>query len=232
LKLEPPKHIAIILDGNRRWARERGLPYFMGHERGMRRVREIAEYAQKSGVKILTVFAFSTENWKRSVEEKKHLFRIFEEMIDAYVNELVGKNVRINILGDPAPFPDRLRRKIVEVMAKTEKNKDFIFNVCLNYGGRADIVRAVHKIVKTKTPVNKITEKLVDENLYTAGQPSVDLLIRTSGEQRISNFVFWQAAYAELYFPKIHWPAFTKRDLDKAIAEYWRRERRFGGNKK
>lgn len=231
MRLKPPQHIAIILDGNRRWARARGLPYFVGHERGMRRVKEIAEYAQELGVKVLTVFAFSTENWKRSAEEKKHLFRIFEEMIDSYIEELTGRNVRINILGDPTPFPARLRRKMAEVMVRTKKNKELTFNVCLNYGGRADIVQAVKKIVKAKTPVGKITEELINVNLYTEGQPPVDLLIRTSGEQRISNFVFWQAAYAELYFPKADWPGFTKRELDKAIDEYHKRERRFGGNK-
>jgi len=232
LKLNPPQHIAIILDGNRRWAKERGLPYFIGHERGMRRAREIAEYAGELGVKILTVFAFSTENWKRSVEEKKHLFRIFEEMIDAYVDQLSHKKIRINILGDPKPFPERLRKKIAEVVKKTKNNKGLIFNIALNYGGRSDIVQAVKKIMSAKTPIGKVTERLINKNLYTTDQLPVDLLIRTSGEQRISNFVFWQAAYAELYFPKIHWPAFTKRELDKAINEYHRRERRFGGNSK
>ena len=232
MRLKPPQHIAIILDGNRRWARARGLPYFVGHEKGMRRVKEIAEHAQKLGVKVLTVFAFSTENWKRSAEERKHLFRIFEEMIDSYIDELTGKNVRINILGDPTPFPARLRRKMAEVMARTEKNKKLVFNVCLNYGGRADIVRAVKKIIKAKTQAGQVTERLISTNLYTENQPSVDLLIRTSGEHRISNFVFWQAAYAELYFPKVDWPGFTKHELDKAINEYHKRERRFGGNSK
>ena len=223
-----PKHIAIILDGNRRWAKQRGLPTFFGHKKGIDNSKKIILYAEKIGVKIVTAYCFSTENWKRSVKEVNYLMNLFEKFLDHHLSELHKKGVRIGHLGSLKELPASLRQKIKKAIEKTSHNTGIIFNLALNYGGRDEIKRAVQKIIKKGYEAKDITQDLINKNLDTAGLPDPDLVIRTSGEQRLSGFLPWQATYSELYFPLVHWPAFDEKQLDKAINEYNRRQRRFG----
>lgn len=225
-----PQHIAIIMDGNRRWAKEHHLSPMIGHKEGYNTLVKIADYCLKRGIKILTVYVFSTENWKRSKHEVKFLLRLLKWAIKIQVKELNRKNIKIQVLGKIDRFSSDLQALINYAVEKTKNNTKGILNLALNYGGRAEIVEATRKIVKLYNKVSplKIDENLLSKFLYTNSEPDPDLIIRTSGELRMSNFLLWQGAYSELYFTDKKWPEFTEKDLDKAIEEYNRRKRRFG----
>jgi undecaprenyl diphosphate synthase len=218
-----PNHLGIILDGNRRWAREKGLPAFSGHRKGADVVKKIIKAAEARGVKILTLFVFSTENWNRPKREVDYLMNLLEWAIGEYENGKEGISIRA--IGLTEKLPANLRKKIIEIQKKTENNKGMILNFALSYGGRAEIVEAIKSIIKNRIPLEKINEDVIKENLWTS---DVDLVIRTGKEQRLSNFLIWQSAYSEFYFSPKYWPDFTEKDLDEAFSEYSRRQRRFG----
>ncbi|PLX25876.1 isoprenyl transferase [Candidatus Parcubacteria bacterium] len=225
-----PQHIGIILDGNRRWAKARSKPTLFGHQKGFENLKTIANHAYEKGIKIMTVYAFSTENWNRSKEEVSYLMDLFKLMVTKEVKELDKNGIKLNILGNTRAFDDELQSGIKTAIKKTKNNTKGTLNVCLNYGGRAEILNAVKNIIKDKINPDKIDEKLFAKYLYTKDMPDPDLIIRTSGEQRLSGFLTWQSVYSEFYFPQKDWPAFTTKDLDKAIEEFQKRGRRFGGN--
>lgn len=228
-----PQHIAIILDGNRRWAKARGLTTKEGHTEGFDNLERIAKFCDEIGIKYLTVYAFSTENWKRSVEEVTGLMSIFRKNIDRYLARLENGNIRIRIIGEKQNVPEDLIPRIEKITEKTKDNKGLTLNIAFNYGGRAEIVNATkliaEKVKNNEIKIEDITEQMISENIYTAGQPDPDLLIRTSHELRTSNFLPWQLTYTEFYFPEKNWPEFTEEDLLGAIKEYQMRNRRFGG---
>lgn len=230
-----PKHIAIIMDGNRRWAKNRKLETKDGHKAGADNLEKIASYANKIGIKYLTVYAFSTENWKRSKEEVAALMFLLNWYIDSWLKKADTDNIRLKIIGDIRVLSKSLQEKIDKAIEKTKNNTGLTLNIAFNYGGRAEIVMATQKIAekvqKGEMNLEDITEETISENLYTAGQPDPDLLIRTSGELRTSNFLPWQITYSEFYFPQIHWPDFNEQELDKAIGIYKQRTRNFGGRK-
>lgn len=233
---ELPLHIAIIMDGNGRWAKKRGLPRSLGHKAGVDALREIVKYSSKLGIGILTVYAFSTENWSRPKEEVDYLINnLLVEFLRKEINELHKNGVKLKILGDISPLPDNTKDEIARALEITNNNKGLQFNIALNYGGRSEIVLAFRKIAEIilNGSINpkEINEDLIAKNLYTAGDKDPDLIIRTSGEERISNFLIWQGAYSELYFSKVLWPDFKKENLMEAINEYQNRDRRFGGLK-
>lgn len=223
-----PKHIGIIIDGNRRWAKSRGLAGWQGHEHGYQNLKKIAQHAFGKGVSILTVFAFSTENWKRKKTEVNFLFKLIRRLVAEEVEELHQQGVKFDVLGDISKFDKNLQQAIVRAQKLTAYNKKGTLNVCLNYGGRQEIIQAIKNIVTAKVFVKNLTEKQVSDFLYTAGQPDPDLIIRTSGEQRLSNFLTWQSVYSELYFCPKYWPDFSTRDFDLALKNYTDRARRFG----
>lgn len=228
-----PKHIAIIMDGNRRWAKERGLTTKEGHKEGAKNLEKISEFCDEIGIKYLTVYAFSTENWKRSKQEVSALMFILKGHLDSFNRKKENTNIKINVIGDISQLSKSIQDSIIKAKERTKDNKGMILNVALNYGGRPEIINAVKKIAqmvkKNKIEIEDIDEKLISENLYTKGQPDPDLFIRPSAELRTSNFLTWQSIYSELYFPKKYWPEFGKEDLLKAIKEYQNRNRRFGG---
>jgi undecaprenyl diphosphate synthase len=224
-----PYHLGIIMDGNRRWAKEKGLPLLEGHRKGFEKFKEAAKWCKKKGVKILTVFAFSTENWKRSKQEIKYLMNLLRLALSKKeVENLNKEGARLQIIGQKERFPKEIQKLISEAEEKTKNNKEVILNLTLSYGGRAEILEAVKNIVRKKISPEKIDEKLFGENLWIKGVPDPDLIIRTSGEQRLSGFLIWQAAYSELYFHEKYWPEFSEKDLDQIFAEFSRRQRRFG----
>jgi len=224
-----PNHLAIIIDGNRRWAKEKGLSSFLGHKKGYDNVEKIGEYCKKKGVKIMTFYAFSTENWKRSKTEVSYLMRLLGTALNKKNIDKFNKDkVRVKIIGQKERLPKILQKKVKEIEEATKDNKEFFLNLAISYGGRLEIVQAIKEIIKKKIPLNKIDEELVNKHLWTEGMPYPDLIIRTSEEQRLSNFLTWQSAYSELYFIKKHWPDFTKKDIDKAFKDYSKRHRRFG----
>jgi len=227
-----PKHVAIIIDGNGRWAKERGLPRTFGHRVGINRVKEIVRVADKLGIKVITFFAFSTENWTRPEKEVNMLMRSLNNFLDRNIDELDEKNIRLMVIGRDDPIPKFLQTKIKEAQDRTKDNTGLIAVLALNYGSRQEIVDAVKKftnaVIKDEANLEGLDIENFSNYLYTKGLPDPDLLIRTSGEMRISNFLLWQLSYTELYFPKKYWPDFGKEDLEKAIEEYQKRERRFG----
>ncbi len=227
-----PEHVAIIMDGNGRWARKHKLSVSKGHRQGTETLREIIRHTDDLGIKALSLYAFSTENWKRSEEEVAALMQLILDFFASEIDELDAKNVRILILGDKSGLPEKQRETLKEAERRTEKNTGLRLNIAVNYGGRAELVKAAREIatlaVNGSLPVDAITEETISEHLYTRGQPDVDLLIRTSGEQRLSNFLLYQNAYAEFVFPEILWPDFTVHDYDLALDAYAHRERRFG----
>ncbi len=223
-----PNHIGIIVDGNRRWAKEKGLPTFAGHKKGAERIEEIIKYSQELGIKIITIYAFSTENWKRAEKETTYLMELFETYARNEMEEANDLGFQIRILGDFNGLPDSLQNALTELMTLTRNNEKTIVNLALNYGGRDELVRTYRKLVLANVSATEISEELININLDTAGLPDPDLIIRTSGEQRLSNFLPWQATYAELYFPRVHWPDFDKKQLDIAMEEFQRRQRRMG----
>ncbi len=224
-----PYHLGIIPDGNRRWAKKYGLPTLLGHKKGIETFKKIARYCYRKGVKILTVFAFSTENWDRSKEEIVYLMKLFDSMLsDKNVEEWNKKGIKINIIGQKWRLPNELQKKIKKVEQITRRNKKGILNIALSYGGRADVIQAIKKIIKLKIPLREINETLISKYLWTEGLPDPDLIIRTGKEKRISNFLIWQSAYSELYFSNKYWPEFTEEDLENAFLNYSKRQRRFG----
>jgi undecaprenyl diphosphate synthase len=223
-----PQHIAIIMDGNGRWARQRGLPRLAGHRAGTENLRRILEACVEFGVKTLTIYAFSTENWGRPQDEVKGLMGIFDEVFERELAELHRQGVQLRHIGRLEGVRQSLREKVEKGIEATKYNDKLVLNVAFNYGGRDEIVHAVKAMVADGVDADKIDEDLISRYLYTAGSPDPDLVIRTSGEQRVSNFLIWQAAYAEWVFPDIFWPDFGREELLAAIQEYSRRERRYG----
>jgi undecaprenyl diphosphate synthase len=224
-----PRHIGIIPDGNGRWAKERGLPRVYGHKEGMKRVREVVECARELGIKALSLYAFSSENWRRPREEIEFLMKLLREFLKSEVSRLVDNDIRFVASGQISGLPTPIQSEIEKVEQETFENKSLILNVCLNYGGRGEIVNAVKEMIKKGLRPEAIDEATFSTFLYTKGMPELDLLIRTSGEFRVSNFFLWQLAYAEVYFTPVLWPDFRKRDFLAAISNFQSRERRFGG---
>jgi undecaprenyl diphosphate synthase len=228
-----PRHVAIIMDGNGRWARLRRLPKIAGHRAGVKAAQEAVKAARDLGIKVLTLYTFSTENWTRPKREIDGLFGLLEEYLDRESDALKKDNVRFSIIGDTEKLPASLHAKLKDAVETTKANTGLILNLALNYGSRSEMIQAAKCLaddaVRGRISVSDIDEGLFARRLCTNGLPDPDLLIRTSGEQRLSNFLLWQISYAELYFTKKLWPDFKKSDLAKAVAEYARRNRRFGG---
>ncbi len=223
-----PRHVAIIADGNRRWARERGLPVLAGHVQGIEAIRPIVRRARDSGVETLSVYTFSTENWARPSDEVTGLFGLIDGAVRQYTDELIEEGVRVHVIGRLHEAPADVQRSIRTAQDRTSHGTRLDLNICFNYSGRAEIVDAARALVAANADPNVIDEAHFGEHLYTAGQPDVDLLIRTGGDRRTSNFLLWQAAYAELVFSDKFWPDFSEADFDAALAEFVGRERRFG----
>jgi undecaprenyl diphosphate synthase len=224
-----PRHVAIIADGNRRWARERNLPVLAGHVQGIEAIRPVVRRARDLGIETLSVYTFSTENWGRPNDEVSGLFGLIDGAVRQYTDELVAEGVRVRVIGRLHEAPADVQRSIRAAEERTRGGSGLTLNICFNYSGRAEIVDATRALMAARVDPNRVDETHFAEHLYTAGQPDVDLLIRTGGDRRTSNFLLWQAAYAELIFLDRFWPDFTVEDFDAAIAEYERRERRFGG---
>jgi undecaprenyl diphosphate synthase len=224
-----PRHVAIIADGNRRWARQRNLPVLAGHVQGIEAIRPIVRRARDCGVETLSVFTFSTENWGRPTDEVTGLFGLIDGAVRQYTDELVEERVRVRVIGRLHEAPPDVQRSIRAAEERTRGGTGLTLNICFNYSGRAEIVDATRALVAARVDPNRVDEERFAEHLYTAGQPDVDLLIRTGGDRRTSNFLLWQAAYAELVFFDCFWPDFRVEDFDAALDEYERRERRFGG---
>ncbi|MFH1253123.1 MAG: polyprenyl diphosphate synthase [Candidatus Uhrbacteria bacterium] len=220
------QHLAIIMDGNRRWARAQGLPPLEGHRVGYHKVSEVLGWCQEAGIKTLTLYAFSTENWKRSEEEVKWLMDLIKLLFTKDAKELHQKNVRVKVLGKKEGLNPTLQQAIKEAEELTANNTDFNLNLAINYGGRQELVDAFNKILKN--PPAEVTEKIIEENLYSVGQLDPDLIIRTSGELRTSGFLLWQGAYSELYFCQHNWPEFSREDFNEALENFAERQRRFG----
>jgi len=227
--IKTPFHLGIIVDGNRRWAKKKGLLSLEGHRKGLNNVQKIGDYCTKRGIKILTLYTFSTENWKRSKKEVSYLMKLLKESLNKKnIQKLHKKKIKLQIIGQKERLPQALQKRIKEAEKLTKNNKERILNLAVSYGGRPEIIQAVKNIIKKKIPANKITEELINKNLWTAGLPYPDLIIRTGGAQRLSNFLTWQTAYSEFYFTKKSWPEFTEKDLNKALLDYSHRQRRFG----
>ena len=230
-----PAHVAIIMDGNGRWAKKHKLSVSRGHRQGTETLREIIRHTDDLGIGALSLYAFSTENWKRSEEEVAALMQLILDFFASEIDELDEKNVRILILGDKDGLPEKQRDTLIEAEKRTEKNTGLRLNIAVNYGGRAELVKATREIaaqVKSgDLEAEEITESTISDHLYTRGQPDVDLLIRTSGEQRLSNFLLYQNAYAEFVFPETLWPDFTVHDYDLALEAFAGRDRRYGARK-
>jgi undecaprenyl diphosphate synthase len=224
-----PTHVGIIMDGNGRWASRRGLPRLAGHHAGTENVRRITIACADAGVEVLTIYAFSTENWRRPADEVFGLMRLLAQRIDHEAAELHRNNVRIRHIGELEGIQPRLAERVRAAVALTRENTGLVLNVAFNYGGRQEIARAVQRIMQAGIPADSLTEELIDQYLDTAGLPDLDLVIRTGGEMRLSNFLLWQAAYAEYYSTPICWPDFGREELYQAFAEFGRRVRRFGG---
>ena len=229
-----PVHIAIIMDGNRRWARSKGKPVAFGHKEGAKTLEKIVRYANKIGIKYLTVYAFSTENWKRAEDEVNALMFLLQSYIEEYSKRADSENIKVQFLGDTSAFKPKMQKGIQNCIERTKNNTGVTFNIALNYGGRAEIIKAVKEIAtKVKNGyINEedITEDLISNYLYTSGMPDPDLLVRTSGEIRLSNFLPWQLVYSEFLFVEKNWPDFSEKDLEDAITEYQKRTRKFGAN--
>ena len=232
--MRPPRHIAIILDGNGRWAKKRGLPRTAGHAVGSETFRKIATYCKNIGVEYLTVYAFSTENWSRPAEEVGTIMKLLGKYLNEAIETMERDHIKMKIFGDVSALPEELRKLVEKTDEISARYDGFQANICLNYGGRDEIVNAARRYAKELAEgkdVGELTEEKLSSYMYSAGIPDPDLLIRPGGEQRISNFLLWQCAYAEFYFTDVLWPDFTPEELDKAIAEFHRRDRRYGGVK-
>ncbi len=223
-----PNHIVLFPDGNRRWAKQKGIASLEGHKQGYNNLLDFSEWCKNRGVKVLTAFGFSTENWNRSKEEVNYLMKLLEDCLVDNMEKYHKDDVRVRVIGQKERLPESLQKAVEKAETETDKNSSLSLNLAISYGGRWDIVNATKKIIEEKIPVEKIDEKLFESYLSTADLPSPDLIIRAGGEMRMSNFVLWQGAYSELYFSKKMWPEFTEQDLDEALSEYNRRQRRFG----
>lgn len=222
-----PQHIGIIMDGNRRWAKRKHLPIFMGHREGKKRVEPLVDFAARVGITHLTFWAFSTENWQREEQEVQSLLQVFRESLqDPMIERLQKNGVKVNILGDLSAFPHDIQKGIEHIVIKSKDNTRITVNFALNYGGRQEILHAINSLMKVKQAI--VTEEIFAEYLYTTGQPNPDLIIRTGGAQRLSGFLPWQSVYSELYFTETFWPDFDEQEFEKAIKEYQKRQRRFG----
>lgn len=234
-----PRHVAIIMDGNGRWAKNKGLPRLAGHNAGMKAMKKIVDHSDKLGIRYLTVYAFSTENWKRSIAEVSGIFKLLVAYVNSDLKGLIENNVRVTALGDYTSLPDDAVKSLEKTLESTKDNTGLQFNIALNYGGRDELKKAVQQIAcrvkEGRIAPEDITEDTVAEYLYTGKAyndvPDPELIIRTSGELRLSNFLLWQSAYSELVFPDVMWPDFTPEEYEKAIEDYQSRERRFGGRK-
>jgi undecaprenyl diphosphate synthase len=224
-----PQHVAFIMDGNGRWAKQRGLSRLEGHRAGVKNIRPIIKFLHANGIKYVTLYAFSTENWNRPKEEVNGIFHILEEMIDKESRELHKNGVRIRHIGSLERLSDKLQKSIKDAVKLTANNKGMTLGVALNYGGRAEIIDAVRRIISSGVRPDELDEKRFRDYLYTADFPDVDLVIRTGGEFRTSNLLIWQTAYSEYYFTPVLWPDFNEEELEKALQAYSHRERRFGG---
>jgi len=223
-----PYHLAIIMDGNGRWAKSRGMPRIAGHKAGVENLRRVLRACSEFGIKILTIYAFSTENWGRPESEVRGLMNILESVIDRELDELDSNGVQLRHLGKLEGLSPMLQRKVAEAIERTRNNDRLTLNVAFNYGGREEIIQAVQRIVADGVPADQIDDVLFSHYLYTKGAPDPDLIVRTSGELRVSNFLIWQGAYAEYYATPTYWPDFDKEELRKALIQYSKRERRFG----
>ena len=233
-KLEKiPTHVAIIMDGNGRWAKKRNMPRVKGHYEGMQTVKKITKYASKLGIQYLTLYAFSTENWARPKEEVSYLMDLPEKMFTSFMPELMENNVKVEVIGVVEKLPENTRKAVEDAIEQTKNNTGLKLIFALNYGSKDEIVTAVKRIAQgaanNEYKVEEIDEQLISDNLFTKYTPDPDLLIRTSGEQRISNFLLWQIAYSEFIFTKVAWPDFVEEEFYKALLEYQSRDRRFGG---
>ena len=225
-----PTHIGIIMDGNGRWAKKRGLPRTAGHSSGAKTFQKIARYCNKIGIKYLTVYAFSTENWKRPKDEVDAIMKLLHDYLVDSVN-FQDENIKVKFLGDMAMLDDELNRLIKKAEDDSKDATGLNLNIALNYGGRDEIVRTVRKMAERGDNLAELTDSMLSDNLYTAGMPDTDLIIRPSGEYRLSNFLIWQSAYAEYWFTDRLWPDFSEKDIDEAISAYAQRDRRYGGTK-
>ena len=218
------------MDGNRRWAKERGLPALQGHAKGYKKVKQVCQWCLDRGIEYLTVWAFSTENWKRSEKEVSYLMKMMEMALTQDIMEFHDKGVQLKVVGSRKGLAGSLIKVIDKAEDLTKNNTKGVFNIAFNYGGQSEIIDGVKQILKEKVDPRKVDEKLLSSYLYTQGLPDLDLIIRTSGELRLSGFLLWLSTYAEYYFSKLYWPAFSEKELDKALAEFAKRDRRFGGN--
>jgi undecaprenyl diphosphate synthase len=226
-----PRHVAIIMDGNGRWAKARGLPRLAGHRAGTENLRPVLEASAEFGIEILTIWAFSTENWRRPEAEVKGLLLILQQMIQRELKELHKQGVKLRHLGRLDRLPERLQKQVLDAIELTRNNDRIVLNVGFDYGGRAELVQAVQQIIRAGIPADDVDEALISSYLYTAGQPDPDLIIRTSGEMRTSGFMMWQSAYAEYYITPTFWPDFDREELSKALQAFAHRDRRYGGLK-
>ena len=234
-----PEHVAIIMDGNGRWAKQRGIPRLAGHRAGMEAMKKIVDHSDKLGIKYLTVYAFSTENWRRSMEEVSGIFKLLVTFVNRDLRELIRNNVRVKVLGDYSTIPADSKEALERTLAGTKEDTGLQFNIALNYGGRDEIRRSVARIAERvaagEVKPADITEDMIGAGLWTGSEhadlPDPELIIRTSGEERLSNFLLWQGAYSELVFSDVLWPDFTPGEYEKCIAAYQSRDRRFGGRK-
>ena len=229
-----PKHIAIIMDGNRRWAKARGKQAAFGHKEGAKTLEKIVRYANSIGLEYITVYAFSTENWKRAEDEVKALMFLFQSYLNDYSKSADSENIKVKFLGDKKALSKAMQKSMEECVERTKNNTGITFNIAINYGGRDEIVKAMKKIAteykEGRIELEQINEEAISKELYTKDEPDPDLVIRTSGEMRLSNFLPWQSVYSELLFVEKNWPDFTEEDLDNAIIEYQKRTRKFGAN--
>lgn len=229
-----PFHIGIIMDGNRRWAKSRGMNAPQGHLEGAKTLKKIVGYSYDIGLKYLTLYAFSTENWKRSKIEVTAIMKILYDYTNDLLNGEDKRDIKFKVYGDITKLDDNIQKNILELEERTKNNKKMVLGICINYGGRDELIRATKSIVSDvangKISKEDIDDKMISSKLYTCDIPDPDLIIRTSGEYRLSNFLTWQSAYSELYFPSVMWPDFDEKEMDKAIEEYLKRNRRFGGN--
>ncbi|MDQ7814826.1 MAG: polyprenyl diphosphate synthase [Patescibacteria group bacterium] len=223
------KHLAIIMDGNRRWAKERGMPGIAGHKAGYERLKEIAEATFERGIDVLSVFAFSTENWRRSAEEVGYLMELFELALTKDFLQFADKGIRLKVIGRREGLSRKIVEAIDDIEAQTEKNDKGTLAVCINYGGRAEIVDACKKIIADGLSVDEVDESAITSRMYWPEMPDPDLVIRTSGEERLSGFLTWEGVYSEIYWCEKKWPDFDQEELDKAVEEYASRQRRYGG---
>ncbi|BAM47599.1 isoprenyl transferase [Amphibacillus xylanus] len=228
-----PNHVAIIMDGNGRWAKQRGLPRIAGHKQGMDNVKRIVEVANAYQIKVLTLYAFSTENWKRPDQEVKYLMKLPQEFLNVYLPDLIKENVKIEMIGQMDQLPPHTKEAITKAIDKTKHNTGLILNIAMNYGSRSEIVNMVKSIAEdvhmNQLDPSQIDEQLVNNYLYTSHLPDPDLLIRTSGEIRLSNFLLWQLAYTEFWFTDAYWPAFSEKEFVEALKAFQKRKRRYGG---